>query len=234
MSLTLANPTTSNGLDNLVSQLEKGGLFSLVGGWRIWFAAAAEQLETDDSIESRLTDEMADCLAEAEEALTGGVSCQPALNRLISLYRSNQNSLPLELQWRRRAAGLGTVQLESATWSDLHLALDAAEAGRTAPVARWIDAVEQSFLSRWESYEESDVLEHEITTESVVCHRLLLEGTELWLEALATFRELLAGDADRTAVLELAEAGQRLLILVQLLDQEVDQAMADLFCWARN
>ncbi len=232
MSLTLVN--NQNGLDNLVGQLEKGGLFSLTGSWKAWFDAAVAQLETDDSIDSRLTDEMADCLGEAEEAITQGYNCQPALNRLVSLYHRNQDSLPLELKWRRRAAGLGAVQLDSATWEDLHLALDAAQAGRIAPVPKWLDAVEQNFLTSWESYEEGDVLEEEITTESVLCHRLLMEGTELWLDAIATFRDSLGGSIDRDSVLELAEAGQRLLILVQILDQEAEEATDRFFSWARN
>ncbi len=232
MSLTLI--TTQNGLDNLVAQLEKGGLFSLTGSWQAWFDAASAQLEVDDSIDSRLTDEMADCLGEAEEAITQGYTSQPALNRLVSLYHRNQESLPLELKWRRRAAGLGLAQLESNTWEDLHAALDAAQAGRTSSVARWLDLVEQHFLNSWESYEDGDVLEEEVTTESVLCHRFLMEGTELWLDALSTFRESLGGAIDRASILELAEAGQRNLILVQILDQEAEEAMDRFFAWAKN
>lgn len=233
MSLTLANPQ-SNGLDNLVGQLEKGGLFSLSGSWQAWFDGAVAQLESDDSIDAGLTDQMAECLEEAQEAIAGGFTCQPALNRLVSLYHRNQAALPLEAKWRRRAANLGAVQLESSTWNDLHMALDAAQSGRLAPVSAWLDAVEQSFLSSWESYEQGDVLESEITTESVLCHRFLMEGTELWLEALSTFRDSLGSPIDRAAVLQAAEAGQRLLILVQLLDQEAEEAMDRFFAWARN
>ena len=233
MELTLANPQ-SNGLDTLVGQLENGGLFSLGGSWQAWFDGALSQLESDDSIDAALTDEMAECLDEALEAITLGSTCQPALNRLVSLYHRNQASLPLEAKWRRRAANLGAVQLESTTWEDLHVALDAAQSGRLAPVATWLEAVEQTFLSSWESYEQGDVLEDEITTESVLCHRFLMEGTELWLEALAIFRDSLGGPIDRAAVLQAAEAGQRLLILVQLLDQEAEEAMERFFAWARN
>lgn len=232
MSLMIAQ--SQNGLDNLVGQLEKGGLFALAGSWCTWFEAAAAQLENDDSIDSRLTDEMAECLGEAEEAISVGLNCQPALNRLISLYHRNLAGMSLEQKWRRRAAGLGSAQLDSAAWNDLHLALDAAMAGRLAPVARWLDAMEQNLLVSWESYEDGDVLEEEVTTESVLCHRFLLEGTEFWLEAIANFRDSLAGPIDRAAILETAEAGQRLLILVQLLDEEAEEAMDSFFSWARN
>jgi hypothetical protein len=226
MSLTLLDKanTTARGLDVLVRQLELGGVASLGHAWQTWFESAASQLESDDSIDARLTDELAESLAEAEEAIMTGYNCAPALRRLVSLYYRNQQSKPLETLWREKAANLGLVQLETRTWDDLHKALDAAAQGRSALVARWIDKVEETFLAVWESYQQSDILEEEVTAESVLGHRLLREGVEGWLEALSQFRDTLTA-VDRAAVLAQAEVGQRLLMVVQVVEQEAQDSV---------
>ena len=131
---------------------------------------------------------------------------------------------PLETRWREKAASLGMVVLQTKTWNDLHKALDAAEAGRHALVLRWIDTVEEAFLASWESYEGGDVWEAEVTTEAVLGHRFLQEGIEGWLAALAEFRDTL-GQLSRTSILALAEEGQRLLVTVQLNEQEADDTV---------
>lgn len=236
MSLTLIEKTTAptaRGLDALVRQLETAGFFSLGLNWADWFGAAAEQLETDDSLDAHLTDELAEQLAEAEEAIRGGWNAAPALGQLVSLYHRAQAARPLEQVWREKAAGLGLVQLETRTWEDLHKALDAAAAGRHALVARWIDGTEEAFLATWEGYESSDVLEEEITAETVLGHHLLREGVESWLEALAAFRDTLESGVDRAGVLALAEAGQRLLLVVQIAEAEAkDSASRFIAAWS--
>lgn len=236
MSQTLIT-NSSNGLEALVSQLEKGGLFSLSGGWQGWFEAAAQQLENDDSLDARLTDEMADALGEAEEAICEGRNSLPALNRLVALYHRGQGELTIEAKWLKKAELLGLAQLETPVWNDLHRALDAAEAGRSGLVAKWLEKVEEKFIATWESYEAGDVLDEEITTESVLGHRFLQEGSELWLGALAEFKDALEGGvtaATRSSILAQAEQGQRLLVLMQILEQEAEQAMNRFFSWAQN
>ena len=226
MGLTLVQNTNINskGLDALVRQLESGGVVSLGAGWQHWFYAAATQLESDDTIDAHLTDELAETLSEAEDAITDGYDCGPALRRLVSLYYRNQQNKPLETLWREKAAALGAVQLDTPTWDDLHKALDAADAGRLSLVARWIDKVEETFLAAWEGYEGSDILEDEVTAESVLGHRLLREGIEGWLEALADFRQTL-GAVDSRDILAKAEAGQRLLLVVQVIEQEAQDSV---------
>lgn len=139
----------------------------------------------------------------------------------------------LETVWREKAQNLGLAQLETSTWEDLHKALDAAASGRRALVSKWIDTVEDTFLKTWESYEKSDVLEHEVTAESVLGHRFLQEGIEGWLEALAAFRESLETGLNRSEILAAAETAQRLLIVVQMVEQE-SQSVVDHFlaAWA--
>lgn len=140
----------------------------------------------------------------------------------------------LEATWRERADSLAPSQLEGSLWSDLHKALKAACEGRCSLAARWVDSVEEHFLAIWDSYEESDIWESEITSESVLGHRLLQEGVEAWLSALCTFRTALdRGRIVPQAVLEDAEIGQRLLIAVQLREAETQDCVSHfLAAWA--
>ena len=226
---------SSTGLCDLVNLWTGSAQSNLESRWRDRFSAAAEQLEIDDLIDSRLTDMMADCLAEAEEALDSGYDFRPALNRLCSLYHRNLESVPLETVWRRKAAHLGAVQLNSSSWGGLHAALDGAIRGELVKVAGWLEQMEEYFLNCWDNYENSDILESEITTESVLCHRFLQEGIELWLEALAEFRDgLQTQSLCRTKVLALAEEGQRYLVVVQLLEDELERQMSQVLAWART
>lgn len=230
MSLTLqASPIANLNLGQLIGQLEQREINGLC--WPTWLQSATEQLETDDSIDARLTDELAETLAEADDALASGRNATGPLNRIVSAYRRAEQARPLEQRYREKAAGLGIVQLESRTWDDLNKALDAADAGRLKLVGRWIDSVEESFLAAWESYEHSDILADEITAESVLGHRLLREGIEGWLEALAELRDTL-GQHDRRTILAQAEQGQRLLMVVQIVEQEAqDTAGRFLAAW---
>ena len=67
------------------------------------------------------------------------------------------------------------------------------------------------------------------------CHRFLQEGTELWLEAIAEFRSGISGEGlCREKVLALAEEGQRYLVVVQLLEDELERRMSQVLAWARN
>ncbi len=153
---------------------------------------------------------------------------------LVLDNRSTANRSPhLETVWREKAQNLGLAQLETSTWEDLHKALDAADLGRLTLVSKWIDLVEDSFLATWESYENSEVLEHEVTAEAVLGHRFLLEGVEGWLAVLADFRENLQAGVNRSEILAAAEVAQRLLIVVQIVEQET-QDVADQFmaAWA--
>ena len=142
--------------------------------------------------------------------------------------------LGLEQQWRDRAATLGTAQLETPLWLDLWAALEAVAMGRTRAVSRWVELAEESFLSVWEEYEAGDLLESEITAESVLGHLLLREGIEDWLDALALLRDgLECSDIHRDDILRLAESGQRLLIAVQLFEEESTDCASQFFAaWA--
>lgn len=207
----------SNGLEALVEQIQAGGMASIMVSWRSWFERAARQLETDDSLDARLTDAIAEKLAEAEEALELGRDGSSSLRNLANLYRQERS---LENRWARRAKSLSPAQLQTVTFKDLQKALDAASKKRFKLVKAWLDRVEQRLFSTWERYESSVVLPEEVTTESVLGHRYLSQGIEGWLEALAEFRATLETGVDRESVLSRAEAAQRLLLAVQLEQEQ--------------
>jgi hypothetical protein len=209
-------PTTQKGLDALVDHLGSGG--TLGAAWPQWLGAAVDQLESDNTIDARLTDDLADALSEMEELLANGCDATQAAQRLLSLCSPTPS---LEDRWRSRAEALPTTQLQSTLWSDLHRALEAFESGRRQVVSRWIELVEQKLLNQWEDYEDLDLLEEEITVESIAGHHILCDGVEGWLCALTELRYGLAtGHLNRQGVLESAEMGQRLLVALEVIQKE--------------
>ncbi len=153
---------------------------------------------------------------------------------LVTLSSPKANHQTLEDAWLQRADQLGLAQLDSPVWNDLHDALHAVGSGYHQAVKEWIHLVEDRFLATWESYESGDVLDEEVSTESVLCHRFLMEGVELWLSALADFRDSVDDRVDRDSILKQAEAGQRFLVLVQLINDEAESVTNNFLSWARN
>jgi hypothetical protein len=118
------------------------------------------------------------------------------------------------------ACELSITQLRSTLWDDLVKALDAA-AHAPELVEAWLDHSETELLRSWEGYEQGDVLANEVTIESILGHEFLSSGLEEWLQALAELRDGLSlGRVDRAAILARAEAGQRLLVTVQAIEDE--------------
>ena len=79
----------------------------------------------------------------------------------------------------------------------------------------------------WRGYELSvAVFEDEITTETVLCHRFLKQGLACWIRALEILK---AGNFDPDKVLENAMEGQRLLVMVQIVEDEIAAAASKVF-----
>jgi hypothetical protein len=203
------------GLELLVNRVSACGAGSLGRNWQAWFSAALEQLEMDDSFDAHEADGMADALAEAEEALAEGRACEEALHRLVSLFTLADT----RAGWTAKARGLSPDELAGTTWDDLHKALDAV-ASAPSVVARWIDHAQAEIAALWRHYQGSDVLSSEVTVESILGHQFLGQGVAHWLAALAELRQALSKGLDRAAVLAKAEAGQRLLVALQAVEEE--------------
>lgn len=228
MTATLA-PT--HGLDALVQQIQNGGQAAVLASWSAWYEQAMEQLENDDAIDARYTDALAESLEAIDAAVAGEFPIESALRGLVSLFYSHEEAVSVEARWRRRAAGLGAVQLDTGLWNDLNLALEAAACGNSAVVSCWLEATLATFSKAWTNYRKADVLLCEVTEESRAGHRLLGEGIANWVEALQLFQAGLSGGVERGRVLAKAEAGQRLLVGLQVIQQE-DQDCADRFARA--
>lgn len=222
-TITRPDPTASANLEKLVRQLEIGGLTSLKPRACAWIEEIVELLDGDD--DAYLSESIADCLVDVEEALTSDRVFSPVGSRLVNLYRTNQANMAREDRWRRAAAALRPEQLETHTWRELQRALQAEALGRHDLVELWLDRTEEAVMDAWEGYDRGPILDDEVTAESVLGHKLLREGAEAWLDALEMLRESL-GQADRQAILARAEQGQRLLVALQTVKHEDDNLAA--------
>ena len=215
--------TTARGLDDLIAQIEGGGVRKYWEVSRECLAAALEQLEFDDRFDGTLTDEMVDTLVLAEEVMADGQSAAGALNRLLALYNRARRSDDLERMWRGRVSDLTQEQLETELWLDLQELADLFGDGDLDTVEGWLEETAARFQSVWERYESDTVIfDEEITSETVLCHHFLKEGAGLWLEALL---KLQSGQADLEDVIRTAEQGQRLLVTVQVMESELNSAV---------
>lgn len=210
----------TNGLDQLVQEIESGKTRSVLSSWTTWFERAVRQLEEDDSIDARFTDVLAESLEEIDAALAEGFGVEFALKSFVSLYHRHEKAVSVESRWRRRISELGRVQIETGLWLDLEAALEAAAGGQTIRVAHWLKQMRAKFQNAWDSYQDSDILICEVTEESQTGHRLLGEGIQAWIRAFEKFHQGLDGTVDKKAVRAEAEQGQRLLVGLQVIQAE--------------
>jgi hypothetical protein len=110
----------------------------------------------------------------------------------------------------------------SLAYEDWHTELYAAfeEALRSDELDGLITQTRGRIEEAWESYCQTPVTDEEVTAQTVVGHRILREGFETWHEALD---EAEAADGSVDQALALAQAGNRLLIAVQVQAQRVEQ-----------
>ena len=209
---------TPDGLERLVRLIDRGTQIRHLGPW---LEPALSQLEVDDVLAAETTDAIADLLLQAEAELEQNGSAQAVLVRISHLYHS-ATTLTTEQVWRLRAATLSEDQLKTETWLDLKAAVQAVWQGAGEEVSDWVDHMEAFYLNAWSGYESLNVMEEEVTRESVLGHLFLCEGTEFWLEALACLRDFVEQPSRQleTELWELAEDGQRLLIALQMFEME--------------
>lgn len=84
-----------------------------------------------------------------------------------------------------------------------------------------LEDLRRSILATWEEYQSISIAESEVTAETVVGHRLLLDGLEGWLEALDLL-ESAESDEQQQEALGVAVYANRLLVAVQRLHQQVE------------
>ncbi len=117
--------------------------------------------------------------------------------------------------WRDEAERLPPSALRTELYEELRSMLALREVGDLETPEAWISEMEDLFESEY-ARSEAEAEETGSADEPVILAELFLsEGVEGWFEAFHLFREG-APDAE---VLEAAEEGQRLLVLVQLMAQ---------------
>ena len=205
------------GMDHLISQYRRLGPESFGSDFPRRLEEAALQLEHDTQWDAHLTDLLAVALTEAAEEFADNGSAESALARLAFLYTHGKAAQDLEENWRARMESLPLEALESNLTRDLGKALKAAAKGKTALVSGWLEQTETRILGIAERYETLTITSEEVTTESVLGHRLLQEGIEGWLEALALFRDGIESELDEVQVKELAWQAQKRLKFVESL-----------------
>ena len=118
--------------------------------------------------------------------------------------------LALEHSLRELAKGLTAEQWQTGAYHDLQLAVALGDWHEfVVAMLAQLEAASAQYGDLW-------VCPHELTMESLVGHRLLLEGVDAWHEALASL------DEHTGAALKWAEFGNRLLVSVQLFSRRLN------------
>ncbi len=115
--------------------------------------------------------------------------------------------------WRDEADRLPPSALRTEAFEELRSMLALRETGDLETPEKWLSEMEDLFESEYaRSEEESE--EAGSQDEPVLLAELFIsEGVESWLEAFHLFRE----GAPEAEVLEAAEEGQRMLVVVQVM-----------------
>jgi hypothetical protein len=225
-TLVLEQNHELDGLDQLVRCINRGTQILHV---EPWISRALFQVEQDDTLDPRSSDQLAEILTDAHEAHLEGLSTEAHFQLLCDIYDRGRRGHGLKDQWMHKKDSLTEADISTELWVDFRDVLNCLEEHDFDSAQAWIEETETRFLAIWEDYEGFDILEKEITNESVLGHHFLRDGVECWLEALAMLSELPEGDS--TSLPEIcrkAAEGQRLLVLVQHLEESV-QADRDFY-----
>lgn len=116
--------------------------------------------------------------------------------------------------WREQAASLPLTALRTEQLEKLRTFLKLRDLGETEECEEWLTGTEQHFLHLYESTDDEEESKDRVIQTAEL---FLSEGVEFWLEALQLFEEGAPGES----VMQSAEAGQRMLIIVQEMADSV-------------
>lgn len=134
----------------------------------------------------------------------------------------------LEQELREIAAGIAEERWCTESYKNLESAIDQfLDGGEEENLWDFLDELEASLERSSESYQQTDILAKEVTVESLVLHKLLLEGIEQWQSAVAVIRQ---GDPECepewAEMLARAQEGNRLLVAVQIYYGRLQRAVS--------
>lgn len=217
MNTVVLEKTTAGtqGLDLIASLVRRGTRITTLDPW---IESAFNQLETDDSISCETTDQLADLLEHAQELTAQGLSPVAPLQTLCRIYYPQHC---LETVWAQCADDLTEEDLDSETWQEFAWALDALTEQDWETARDWVEEMADLYIGVWNEYEDMSILPSEVTQESVLGHKYLKQGVAHWLQALQLIQDGIdKGRLDLCRIKGEAESGQRLLLTVQIMEQE--------------
>lgn len=180
------------------------------------------ELALDDCAED---DERFPYLVAIEEQLLQGAMPHSRLSNFSEKFAPRQIMAPcdLESEFRKIAGELPETVWCTSTYLELEAALDSFdEDGDELQLRDYLEFRQEAIQQVLERYANETILSEEVTSESVVGHRLLTEGLAGWLEALELAQvSLQQGEASWQSPLEAAERGNRLLLATQKLHLRV-------------
>lgn len=142
---------------------------------------------------------------------------------LFEDYAADAPAVVLEAELREIAAGIAEEQWNTESYQEFSEAVTVfLEGGSEEPLWAVVEKMDEILEQSRQRYCATDVLPKEITTESAVAHKILLDGIANWVEALEQVRD---GDPDWDEVLAYAETGNRLLVAVQIFNQRLQNAV---------
>lgn len=192
-----------------------------------------EQVEAGLEDEAQAGEDMLDALSAIHATLNSGESADSLIQAFRENFWVDPNSaqppeVVLEEELREIASGITRERWCTESYETLEQAINALLDGGDEDVFwDFLDGVEKNLERSAESYAQTDILAKEVTIESLVIHKLLCEGIHEWQAAIAVVRE---GDPDADpdweAMLARAEAGNRLLITVQIYYGRLQRAVS--------
>jgi hypothetical protein len=201
-----------------VTNLENADLMEA----RALVGAALDELEDEDP---RLPD-----LEACEDLLWQGSLPAQHLQGIADKWNNYQReaTVPegvlLEQEFRSIANTLKPKEWVTSAYQEALDAADDYEDGDDQSLVRFSDKMTKRLESAWETYSNIALLPEEITAESVVGHRLLLEGIQCWYDALEMLVQFSEQGLDLDEALSRAEEANRLLVAVEKLASRADHA----------
>lgn len=180
------------------------------------------ELALDDCDED---DERYPYLVALEEQLLQGTMPRSRLTGFLARFPRELKVKPVDLEseFRMVAEQLPETVWCTAAYVELEAALDGFdEDGDELQLLDYLEVRREAIHQVLDGYSSETVLAEEVTCESVVGHRLLLEGLGCWLEALNLAQVVLQqAEASWEGCLETAERGNRLLLATERLHRRV-------------
>ena len=174
--------------------------------------------------------DMLDSLAAIRQELAGGIVPLKALDEFRLEFDNDPDTFEppeavLEQELREIAEGIAYERWSTETFENLASAVKTfLDGGPEDSFWDVVEGIDSLIDASYNTYSETHILPKERTLESVVVHKLLLEGMENWKASLESVKE--DEDPDWDWVLATAEQGNRLLVAVQIFEERVQRALS--------